>query len=265
MKCLFCCHNADLKLFYQMINRSETMKQILLTPLYCPNCGHLTFVHPQGLLDANNHGFVEHPCRLHKKKNIMQSEALKDQRRITEGMKDYFFKPRPTPSQPKKKDLKTALVLGFEENGDIRVIGTDGYLYRLKPFFEGEVVPGEMLKLGELQRIGQGRYRIHKKETLLPPQDFSELIKLPEEFYQIQLHSDDINLLEKIQGELVQICLNEGINPYSVTSLPRQETEGRILMGRQIELDPTANLLARINEALFPDSVRISIKQVHRS
>ena len=157
------------------------MEPILLNPLYCPRCGKLTLRHPDGLIDYGLDGFSEHPCRIHKNKNIMECKDVTKIPQPKHGELLGFMPKRLTGIKAKAKKYTGLVILEPFEGELLKGITMENRLISVKPLFDAsELVPGQMLNIYDAHRLGQAKYRLEKNTLVAAPEKFEALFKPPE-------------------------------------------------------------------------------------
>ena len=241
------------------------MESILLNPLYCPRCGKLTLRHPEGLIDYGVDGFTEHPCRVFKNKNILETH---DVAKIPQPMPGEVLPFRPqrlSGIKAKAKKYSGLLVLEPFENGLLKGITMENRLIDVKPLFDGnQVIPGQILDISKAHRLTPTRFRIETNTTISVPENLDDLFQAPKEYYQIFFSSEDQRALDKGVSSFLSVSLAEGIQPYCITIEPIEKRNNVSIYSRRLDLDPSQKLMATLQTNPTPPQVSLSIKHATR-
>ncbi len=227
-----------------------------LLPQYCPHCGRLTLRHPLALLDCKNGPLVEHPCKRHQGKPILEQVPAWS---VPHG--NLTFHPKTATQQRKPRDPQWGLVLLVGDD-EAQVLELSNHLLFVKTKFPlSKLKPGQLLNLASCKRIGQDRFRLEAFAPVRVSETWDGLIRMPEEFYRVTLASGNEAQLERLAESLVQLCLGQGILPLALT-VKAVEPGENVIYGRQLDLDPNQNLLEALAQYPLPPQVKLSINQI---
>lgn len=245
----------------------------LVIPVYCPNCENLTFIHKQEsngtvrLLDHNEAQWSEHPCISLRGEEIQQDELYQTSAALEWGVQELPFKLNR--AIPIKKDraytLGTILTVlqADEEKGSFQVLTIEGKIIEVRAKLDGTPISaGMLIDITSLVRVGRDKFRLREFRQAIVPEELDQSVRVPTEFYQITLQSQDTVLLETFVNRFLQFFIEQRSPAFSVLPLPVIQQESGNIHQRQIRLCPEGNLMEQFKSIQLPESIQVSVQQI---
>ncbi len=241
-------------------------------PLYCPICRRLAFVVRSEscrfvLADIAIGSWSIHPCFLSKPdivKNDSAVEEILQTAAVSDRLPFVWYK---NPPNYKNREgalgVVTKTAVSVRNAVQLEVVTTNNELLALKPLFAADGIrAGTVLDVRERVRIGKGRYRLEHCKRVPPPENFSDRLSVPKEYYKLVLSSIDQEKLESFVDRLLIFLDGECAVTLSVIPLAIAKKKECLYHRRQIILIPVEKLIKGIFQLPIPDHISLSVHQI---